>query len=230
MKRHFMTTHAVTADPVWVFATDVRAGLTREGQKELPSKYLYDDVGSALFEVISSLPEYGLTRADERLFREYIDPNGLRSRSSITVGGSPHIDHPIIANEAIDHHTVDIDAFGVRICVTRLEGRRLRDNGLGDGARVEILVLEARGGSCIRAPSSPSTAPASRKWQCECTSMVLMRLPPTVTGSFCRGAWAWAPCTMPQPQNTMPAAAVLRKSRRVVMHSSLVVFLLLAVP
>jgi L-histidine Nalpha-methyltransferase len=49
----------------------VRAGLTRVGQKELPSKYLYDDVGSALFEVISHLPEYGLTRADERLLRRH---------------------------------------------------------------------------------------------------------------------------------------------------------------
>ena len=51
------------------FASDVRAGLTRHGQKELLSKYLYDDVGTALFEVISHLPEYGLTRADERLLR-----------------------------------------------------------------------------------------------------------------------------------------------------------------
>src|ERR1700676_5693893 len=53
------------------FAGDVRAGLLRPGQKELPSKYLYDTVGSALFEVISVLPEYGLTRADERLLRRY---------------------------------------------------------------------------------------------------------------------------------------------------------------
>lgn len=53
------------------FAGDVRAGLLRPGQKELPSKYLYDDVGSALFEVISLLPEYGLTRADERLLRRH---------------------------------------------------------------------------------------------------------------------------------------------------------------
>jgi L-histidine Nalpha-methyltransferase len=51
------------------FASEVRAGLDRPGQKELPSKYLYDDVGSALFEVISHLPEYGLTRADERLLQ-----------------------------------------------------------------------------------------------------------------------------------------------------------------
>ena len=52
-------------------AAEVRSGLCRSGQKELPSKYLYDEVGSALFEVISVLPEYGLTRADERLMRDH---------------------------------------------------------------------------------------------------------------------------------------------------------------
>lgn len=52
------------------FAEDVRLGLTKDGQKEIPSKYLYDEVGSALFEVITVLPEYGLFRADERLLRE----------------------------------------------------------------------------------------------------------------------------------------------------------------
>jgi uncharacterized SAM-dependent methyltransferase len=72
-KGHFMLTHAITADPVLEFASDVRAGLTRGGQKELLSKYLYDDVGSALFEVISVLPQYGLTRADERLLRQHAD-------------------------------------------------------------------------------------------------------------------------------------------------------------
>jgi len=51
------------------FADDVRKGLTRRGQKELFSKYLYDEVGSALFEAITVLPEYGLTRADARLLR-----------------------------------------------------------------------------------------------------------------------------------------------------------------
>ena len=52
-------------------AAEVRAGLCRRGQKELPSKYLYDEIGSALFEVISVLPEYGLTRADERLLQRH---------------------------------------------------------------------------------------------------------------------------------------------------------------
>jgi len=45
------------------FANDVRAGLTKSGQREVLSKYLYDEVGSALFEAICLLPEYGLTRA-----------------------------------------------------------------------------------------------------------------------------------------------------------------------
>ncbi|MGB2627648.1 MAG: L-histidine N(alpha)-methyltransferase [Candidatus Acidiferrum sp.] len=49
------------------FTRDVCAGLTKSPQKELPSKYLYDAVGSALFEVISLLPEYGVTRAEERI-------------------------------------------------------------------------------------------------------------------------------------------------------------------
>ena len=65
-----MLTHAVTTDVNVEFAADIRDGLTK-AQKELPSKYLYDEVGSRLFEVISVLPEYGLTRADERLLRRY---------------------------------------------------------------------------------------------------------------------------------------------------------------
>jgi L-histidine Nalpha-methyltransferase len=53
------------------FADEVRSGLSRSGQKELPSKYLYDNLGSALFDAITLLPEYGLTRADERLLQRH---------------------------------------------------------------------------------------------------------------------------------------------------------------
>src|SRR5580700_11331759 len=66
-----MLVQTITPNASYEFAADVRAGLTRPGQKELLSKYLYDDVGSALFEVISHLPEYGLTRADERLLQRH---------------------------------------------------------------------------------------------------------------------------------------------------------------
>ena len=62
---------ASTLQRVSEFAADVRESLTKPGQRELPSKYLYDEVGSALFEAISVLPEYGLTRADARLLKEH---------------------------------------------------------------------------------------------------------------------------------------------------------------
>ena len=62
-----MLIRSAVCDVVNSFAEAVRDGLGRPGQKELPSKYLYDDVGSALFEVITKLPEYGLTRAEERI-------------------------------------------------------------------------------------------------------------------------------------------------------------------
>ena len=57
-------TQAISPYSVADFAAEVREGLGNLGQKELHSKYFYDEVGSALFEVISVLPEYGLTRAD----------------------------------------------------------------------------------------------------------------------------------------------------------------------
>jgi len=66
-----MLTNTISTGIVTEFAQDVHAGLTKPGQKELPSKYLYDTVGSALFEVISALPEYGVTRADERLLSKH---------------------------------------------------------------------------------------------------------------------------------------------------------------
>ena len=55
------------------FAADVRMGLSKPGQKELPSKYLYDELGSALFEVICLLPEYGLSRAGARLLKRHAE-------------------------------------------------------------------------------------------------------------------------------------------------------------
>ena len=51
--------HAALAD-------DVRRGL-RDRPKSLPPKYFYDAVGSALFERITRLPEYYLTRAEHAL-------------------------------------------------------------------------------------------------------------------------------------------------------------------
>jgi L-histidine N-alpha-methyltransferase len=80
-----MQTQAIARYSAADFAAEVRAGLTRPDQKELPSKYLYDEVGSALFEVISVLPEYGLTRADERLLRRHAEEIVRRLPSPVVV-------------------------------------------------------------------------------------------------------------------------------------------------
>ena len=66
-----MLTTLIPANAANEFALDVRKGLLETGQKELPSKYFYDATGSALFEVICQLPEYGLTRAEERLLSRH---------------------------------------------------------------------------------------------------------------------------------------------------------------
>jgi L-histidine N-alpha-methyltransferase len=50
---------------------DVRRGLTRM-PKELSSKYFYDERGSELFEQITQLPEYYLTRAERSLLEQKI--------------------------------------------------------------------------------------------------------------------------------------------------------------
>jgi len=48
------------------FAEDVRQGLTSE-PKVLYPKYFYDELGSRLFEAITALPEYYLTRAEAEI-------------------------------------------------------------------------------------------------------------------------------------------------------------------
>ncbi len=52
------------------FAQEVARGLSSQ-PKRLPCKYLYDDVGSALFDAITRLPEYYLTAAETEILSEW---------------------------------------------------------------------------------------------------------------------------------------------------------------
>jgi len=62
---------------------DVAAGLSGS-QKELPPKYFYDHRGSKLFEEITRLPEYYLTRAERALLEQWM-PHLIRSLGSRTL-------------------------------------------------------------------------------------------------------------------------------------------------
>jgi L-histidine N-alpha-methyltransferase len=60
---------AIRADAP-TFAEDVRRGLTAS-PKFLYPKYFYDELGSRLFEAITSLPEYYPTRAEAEILRDH---------------------------------------------------------------------------------------------------------------------------------------------------------------
>src|SRR5438552_11320534 len=52
------------------FASDVQYYLSQQ-PRQLPSRYFYDDLGSALFDAICRLPWYGITRAERRLLANH---------------------------------------------------------------------------------------------------------------------------------------------------------------
>jgi L-histidine N-alpha-methyltransferase len=66
---------------------DVREGLGRR-QKELPPKYFYDERGSELFEKITRLPEYYLTRSERSLLEKHARSlvDALRPRTLVELG------------------------------------------------------------------------------------------------------------------------------------------------
>ncbi len=65
-----MDVHLSAADLRGALENDVRTGLTAE-HKWLPPVWFYDDRGSQLFDEITRLPEYYLTRAERRLLEDH---------------------------------------------------------------------------------------------------------------------------------------------------------------
>ncbi|WP_144113013.1 L-histidine N(alpha)-methyltransferase [Paraburkholderia sp. BCC1886] len=122
------------------FAADVRAGLTHAPQKELLSKYLYDEVGSALFEVITVLPEYGVTRAEERLLTEHAEDIVAHLPHDVTVAelgsGSGRKTRRILEalckKRPTSYYPIEISRSALQLC--RRE--------LGDIERISIVGYE----------------------------------------------------------------------------------------
>jgi L-histidine Nalpha-methyltransferase len=87
------------------FFDDVLAGL-QTGQKHVPPKYFYDETGSQLFQRITALPEYYLTRTETGILERHagaiarlIPPNaamvefgaGSSAKTRILLSAAPHI-------------------------------------------------------------------------------------------------------------------------------------------
>jgi dimethylhistidine N-methyltransferase len=71
--------------PATGFLADVVAGLCHDGQKTLPPKYLYDELGSMLFDAITRLPEYGVWRAERRLLEAHAETIATASAADLVV-------------------------------------------------------------------------------------------------------------------------------------------------
>ncbi|HTB10467.1 MAG TPA: L-histidine N(alpha)-methyltransferase [Bryobacteraceae bacterium] len=114
------------------FAEEVCAGLQKPGQKELPSKYLYDAVGSRLFDVITELPEYGLTRAEDRILERHARDIALRVPHAVAIAelgsGSGMKTRRVLGALSRDHHA---RYFPIEISHTALAAceREMRDIG-----------------------------------------------------------------------------------------------------
>jgi L-histidine N-alpha-methyltransferase len=160
-----MATPALSLRHVSEFAADVRESLTKPGQRELPSKYLYDEVGSALFETICVLPEYGLTRADARLLQKYAGEIVGRLRSPLQVAelgsGSGKktrwILEALARRQKTYYYPIEISPFALAACAKELgqidlvsvvgyeqpylEGLRAVAEGRGDQNHLLVLFL-----------------------------------------------------------------------------------------
>jgi L-histidine Nalpha-methyltransferase len=146
------------------FAADLRYYLTQQ-PRQLPSRYLYDEVGSALFEAICQLPWYPITRAERRLLAAHAADVWRHAAPSCLVelgpGGGEKMSLLLelapVEREAVDVHLVDLSpaalAQGVR-AVTAYDGVRATaheatyEQGLADATdafppdgRVLVLFL-----------------------------------------------------------------------------------------
>ena len=111
------------------FACDVRRGLGSPGQKVLPPSYLYDELGSALFEAITLVPEYGLTRADARLLQRHAAeiadnvPAGcvVAELGSGTGTKTRHVLSALGRRQSVEYFPIDVSNAALRSCVSELE-------------------------------------------------------------------------------------------------------------
>jgi L-histidine N-alpha-methyltransferase len=124
------------------------SGLKQRGQKELPAHYLYDPLGNALFEAITLLPEYGVTRADLRLLsrhsreiREYGRPSLVVELGSGGGGKARGLLEALSNQMHVRYCPVDISLSALRQCTL----------ALSDMPRIEVRPVEAPYGEGLRA-------------------------------------------------------------------------------
>lgn len=100
---------------------EIRDGLA-QSPKQLPSKLFYDTTGSQLFEEITGLPEYYLTRTEELLLNEHVPrwTARLRPASLVELGAGSAAKTRIILN-AMCAHSAPVTYVPIDISATYLQ-------------------------------------------------------------------------------------------------------------
>jgi dimethylhistidine N-methyltransferase len=149
------------------FAADVRAGLGGAGPKTLAPRWFYDEVGSALFDAICGLPEYGLWRAGSRVLRAsaveiattLVRPLRVAELGSGSGRNTRTLLEAIAAIAPIAYHPIDVSTSALARCAADLaalpgvEATPVEDtylSGLGrvaDARRDERLLVLFLGGT-----------------------------------------------------------------------------------
>jgi dimethylhistidine N-methyltransferase len=156
---------APPAEAVADFAKDVKRDLALT-PKQLQSKYLYDPLGSALFEAICLLPWYRITRAEGRLLRRFAGEMAEKiggNASLVELGSGSGEKLALIADamhrrgHTVPVHLIDISSAALEAAERTLgslghvsvvghratyeEGLRRATRGRTPGGRVVVLFL-----------------------------------------------------------------------------------------
>ena len=136
-----MSTPQPVADPA--FAQEVREGLTKQ-PKALPPRWLYDERGSALFEEITHLDEYYLTRRERAILQEHA-PEILQACPGdgvdlVEFGAGSAVKTHLLLDAAIQRHgevtycPIDVSATAIQEAVQDLQ------DAFGDAVTVRPIV------------------------------------------------------------------------------------------
>ncbi|WP_300620262.1 L-histidine N(alpha)-methyltransferase [Dokdonella sp.] len=123
------------------FAADVRAGLGGPGRKSLPPMHLYDALGSALFEAITRLPEYGVWRAERRVLERHANDIAAccQADTVIELGSGSATKTRLLLEASLRRHPVSYVA--VDVSPSALEGTRATLRDL-DGLAVTLVEAD----------------------------------------------------------------------------------------
>jgi dimethylhistidine N-methyltransferase len=111
------------------FASDVLSGLLAREQKKIPPKYFYDDLGSKLFEAITLLPEYGLSRADSRVLSlcagdvvRRLNENSIVAELGSGSGKKTSHILSAIDRPSLRYYPIDVSGEALSTCSAELSG------------------------------------------------------------------------------------------------------------